>query len=79
MIDKGAMKPAAQPRLRADFGALFSLDAQGAAGPVAMMALHESRQGLFAEMRSLSPQCRFLPAGERPEIFRPLDSLAFLL
>ena len=44
MIDKGAMKPAAQPRLRADFGALFSLDAQGAAGPVAMMALLENAQ-----------------------------------
>ena len=39
MIDKGALKPQAVPRLRADFGALYSLDAQGAAGPIAMMAL----------------------------------------
>jgi ureidoglycolate dehydrogenase (NAD+) len=37
MIDKGAMKPAAVPRVRVDFGALIALDADGAAGPVAMM------------------------------------------
>jgi ureidoglycolate dehydrogenase (NAD+) len=44
MIDKGAMKPQAVPRLQADFGALFSLDAQGAAGPVAMMAVLDHAQ-----------------------------------
>lgn len=37
MIDKGAMKPEAEPCLRVDFGALAAFDAQGAAGPVAMM------------------------------------------
>jgi ureidoglycolate dehydrogenase (NAD+) len=44
MIDKGAMKPQAMPHLQADFGALFSLDAQGAAGPVAMMAVLDHAQ-----------------------------------
>ena len=44
MIDKGAMKPTASPRLQADFGALFSLDAQGAAGPIAMMQLLDGAQ-----------------------------------
>ena len=39
MIDKDAMKPLAEPRVQADFGALFSLDGQGAAGPIAMMQL----------------------------------------
>lgn len=44
MIDKGAMKPQAEPRLRVDFGALAAIDAQGAAGPVAMtMALGEAQ------------------------------------
>lgn len=38
MIGKGAMKPAAKPRLRVDFGALAAFDAEGAAGPVAMFA-----------------------------------------
>jgi len=37
MIDKGAMKTAAVPRLRVDFGALAAFDAEGAAGPVAML------------------------------------------
>lgn len=37
MIDKGAMQPAAEPRLRVDFGALAVFDAEGAAGPVAML------------------------------------------
>ncbi|MDB5643137.1 MAG: dehydrogenase [Hyphomicrobiales bacterium] len=37
MIDKGALKPAAEPSLRVDFGALAAFDAQGAAGPVAML------------------------------------------
>ena len=44
MIDKGAMKPDAVPHMRADFGALFSIDAQGAAGPVAMMQVVELAQ-----------------------------------
>jgi ureidoglycolate dehydrogenase (NAD+) len=44
MIDKGAMKPVAVPRLQADFGALFSIDAQGAAGPIAMMQLLDGAQ-----------------------------------
>jgi ureidoglycolate dehydrogenase (NAD+) len=44
MIDKGAMKPGAEPRLRVDFGALASFDAEGAAGPVAMLkALDEAQ------------------------------------
>ena len=44
MIDKGAMKPAAEPRLRVDFGALAAFDAEGAAGPVAMLlALAEAQ------------------------------------
>ena len=36
MIDKGAMKPQAVPHMRADFGAVFSIDGQGAAGPIVM-------------------------------------------
>jgi len=44
MIDKGAMKPGAEPRIQADFGAMFSVDAQGAAGPVAMAAVLEGAQ-----------------------------------
>ena len=44
MIDKGAMKPLAEPRLRVDFGALAAFDAEGAAGPVAMLkALGEAQ------------------------------------
>jgi ureidoglycolate dehydrogenase (NAD+) len=44
MIDKGAMKPLAEPRLRVDFGALAAFDAEGAAGPVAMLkALDEAQ------------------------------------
>ena len=44
MIDKGALKPAASPGVRVDFGALVAFDAQGAAGPVVMMqALAEAK------------------------------------
>jgi LDH2 family malate/lactate/ureidoglycolate dehydrogenase len=44
MIDKGALKPLAEPRLRVDFGALAAFDAEGAAGPVAMLkALGEAQ------------------------------------
>lgn len=44
MIDKGALKPLAEPRIRVDFGALVAFDAQGAAGPVAMMKALEEAQ-----------------------------------
>lgn len=44
MIDKGAMKPQAIPQTRADFGAVFSIDAQGAAGPIAMRDVVEKAQ-----------------------------------
>lgn len=44
MIDKGAMQPQAVPLMRADFGAVFSLDAQGAAGPIAMRELVKTVQ-----------------------------------
>ena len=44
MIDKGALKPGATPVVTRDFGALVGIDAQGAAGPVAMkMALAEAK------------------------------------
>lgn len=43
MIDKGALKPGAEPVLRVDFGAMVAYDAQGAAGPAAMSrALEEA-------------------------------------
>lgn len=45
MIDKGALKPTAVPRLSVDFGALVALDAGGAAGPVAMMCALREAQG----------------------------------
>jgi ureidoglycolate dehydrogenase (NAD+) len=38
MIDKGQLDPVAIPEMRVDLGAVFSLDAQRSAGPVAMMA-----------------------------------------
>ena len=44
MIDKGAMKPQAVPQMRADFGAVFSIDAQGAAGPIAMRHVVQEAQ-----------------------------------
>ena len=37
MIDKGHIDPRAQPELRVDLGAVFSLDAKRGAGPVSMM------------------------------------------